>query len=114
MDQCTLLLRTPSLSATGKGVIYWNLQWDIRPGWVSYFTHLGEGELFSLHWNLVLLQAGPVETSYIWNETQTIGKRGESEGPGLAYLTSTVLPLPDNMYGIYNQVNSKNSQPPSL
>ena len=49
MDQCAVLLRTPSPIIPGKGVIYWNLQWDIPPGWVSYFTPLGEGKLLNLH-----------------------------------------------------------------
>lgn len=29
VDQCVVLLRTPSSIKPGKGVIYWNLQWDV-------------------------------------------------------------------------------------
>lgn len=48
-DQCAMLLRTPSPITPGKGVIYWSLQWDIPPGWVSDFTPLSKEELLHLH-----------------------------------------------------------------
>ena len=58
VSQHAMLLRTPSPTTPGKGVIYWKLQWDVLLGWMSYFTPLGEGELLSLHWDpTVLLQA---------------------------------------------------------
>lgn len=48
-----------------------------HPAWMGELLHTpGWGELLSLCWDLVPLQAGPVETPCIWNETQTIG-RGE-------------------------------------
>lgn len=46
---CAMVLRTPSPIMPGKGVVYWNLQWLVPLGCVSYFAPLGEGELFSLH-----------------------------------------------------------------
>lgn len=55
VEQRALLLRTPSPITPGKGVIYWNLQWDDSLGWVSYSICLGEGELLSLHWHPVVL-----------------------------------------------------------
>ena len=42
MDQCAVLLRTPSGITPGKGIIYWNLQWDVLLRWVTYFPSLGE------------------------------------------------------------------------
>lgn len=75
----------------GKGIIYWNLQWEAPLGWMSDFTPLGEGELLSLHWEpSVLLQAGPAETHYTWNGTHTIGKGGEYGE--LAYPTPSPSP----------------------
>lgn len=56
-----------------KGIIYWNFQWDVSLGWVNYLTPLGEGEVLSLWWALIVrLQAGPVETRCTWNGTCTI------------------------------------------
>lgn len=46
MSQAT---RTPNLVMLGKGVIYWNLQRSLLPGWMSYFTLLGVRELLDLH-----------------------------------------------------------------
>lgn len=57
------------------------------PGWVSYFTPLGAVQLFSLPWDLVLTARWT--WWYIlylkWNMNHW--KRGESEGPGMAYLS---------------------------
>lgn len=55
-------LRMPSPTTLGKGVICWNLQWDIVPREMNCFTLQDEGELLGLHWDpLILLQAGPVK-----------------------------------------------------
>ena len=73
MGQCAMLLRTPSLIESGKGIFYWNSYLNVSLQWVNYFAPLGEGKLFSLYWDpFVLLQAGPVQTHYIWNETLTL------------------------------------------
>lgn len=47
--QCDTLLRTPSTVMPGKGVIYWNLQWDVLPEWVNCFKPLSERKLLSVH-----------------------------------------------------------------
>lgn len=84
MGQCTMLLRTPSPIMSGKSTIYWNLQWNVPPGWVSFFTPLGEGELPNLHWgSVVLLQAGPVETHYTCNGIGTFEREEKVGGPSL-------------------------------
>ena len=65
MAQSATLLRTPSPIMPGKGVIPWNLQWNVPPECVSYFTSLGKGELLNLHWYPnVLLQVRPAEMYY--------------------------------------------------
>lgn len=55
MDQCAVLLETPNPTIPGKGINYWNLQWDIPPGWVSYLAPLGEGEPLHLQWDPMVL-----------------------------------------------------------
>lgn len=77
IDQRSMQLRILSPIMSGKGIVCWNLHWDVPPGWVNYFSPLGEGELLSLHGVPgVLLQARPVETDYTWNGTGTM-ERGE-------------------------------------
>lgn len=90
MDQCSVLLRTPSSITPGKSIIYWNLHCDVPLRWVAYFPSLGVVKLLSLHWDLVaLLQTRPVETHYTWNE------RSLKEGTKVVVLLSPV-----NMYGM--------------
>ena len=61
MGQCATVENAKPLTL-GKGVICWNLQWDILPREMNCFTLLDEGELLSLHWDpLILLQTGPVK-----------------------------------------------------
>lgn len=48
MDQYATLLRVPNTILPGKGIISWNLQ-DVPLGGVSYFIHLRDGKLLSLH-----------------------------------------------------------------
>ena len=48
MDQCAMLLRTSNFIMPGKETVYLNMQWDILPGWVSYFALLCEGKLLNL------------------------------------------------------------------
>ena len=65
MDQWAVLLRTVSPIKPGKGIIYWDLQWDIPPGWVSYSAPLVEGKPLNLCWDrIVLLQARTTEMDY--------------------------------------------------
>lgn len=77
---------------------------------MPYFAPLSEGELLSLHWDLIiLLQNRPIETNGAWNGTCTPewGKVGvlvlhihpQSISSGL-----TVLPPPANKYVMYSQV----------
>lgn len=69
---CAMLLGTPSSNIHEKVIIYWNLLWDVPPGWRSYFTFLSEGGLLNLCGDpIVQLKAGPVETRYPWNGTYT-------------------------------------------
>lgn len=71
-----IILKMLSHITSRKGIIYWNLQWDFPPGWVSYFTPRDEKKLFSLRWDpIILLQAWPTETDYTWNDTHH--ERGE-------------------------------------
>lgn len=35
LDPCALLLRTPVTAE--NGLVYWDLQWNIPPGWARYF-----------------------------------------------------------------------------
>lgn len=96
-----MLLRTPNPE---KGIIYWNLQWEVLLGWVSYFALLREEELLSLHWDpIVLLQARPVETYYICNGICTIKRGGENGGPGLAYLPSPSQMANTDVYMIWSK-----------
>lgn len=80
-----------------KGVIYWNLKWDVPPGGVSYFIPLGEGELLHLHWDpIVLLQAELAEMHYTWNGTPTT-ERGEKVGVLVWYILPPVhFLMPDS------------------
>lgn len=48
-DECAELLRTPSPIVTGKGVIYWDMQWDVLLVWVGCSALLGERELLCLY-----------------------------------------------------------------
>lgn len=50
-----MLLRTPSPQMPEKGIIYWNLQWDVSLGWVNYFAPLLEEELPNFHWDSIIL-----------------------------------------------------------
>lgn len=109
-NQSAMLLRIPSPIMLGKGIVYWNLQWDVPVGMVSYFTPLGEGELLNFHWDpFVLLQAGPAETHY----THAVEKGENMEvlvwptSPLVHLLMpdSTASPTPtNNRYNIHNQV----------
>ena len=50
-----MLLKTPNPITPGKGIIYWNLQWEVLLGLVGYFALLGEEELLSLLWDPIVL-----------------------------------------------------------
>lgn len=77
VDLCAILLGMAGSILPGKGVVHWNLQWDILRRWASYFAPLGEEEPHNLHWDpIVLLQAGLVEIHYTLNGTHTT-ERGE-------------------------------------
>lgn len=83
-------------TALGKGVTYWNLQWDISLGWVSYFVPLGERKSLSPHrYPIVLLQARHMEIHYTWNGICTI-KRGEKVGGLVCYNPAPVHLLKSN------------------
>lgn len=55
VNQCAMLLRTPSLILNEKGIIYQNLQWDVSQVWENYFAPLLEWKLLALHWDLIVL-----------------------------------------------------------
>lgn len=40
MGQQTITMKALSPIVLRMGTIYWNLQWDVPPRWVSYFTLL--------------------------------------------------------------------------
>lgn len=81
VDQCAMLLRIGNLAAPGKGILHWNLQWDIPLRWVNYFIFPGAGKLLCLPWDsIVLLQTGPVKMCYTWDGTCPIGKRENRSG----------------------------------
>ena len=62
---------------------------------MSYFTPLSERELLNPHWDsIVLLQDGPVEMCYTWNEARTIERRKRQES-GLTYPIPAHLFVPD-------------------
>lgn len=85
-----------NLATSGKGILHWNLQWDIPLRWVNYFIFPGAGKLFNLPWDsTVLLQTGPVKMCYTWDGTCPIGKRENRSGlpypfpgPSLPLLTA--------------------------
>lgn len=105
-----MLLGTPSPNIHEKVIIYWNLLWDVPPGWRSYFTFLSEGGLLNL-WGdpLVQLKAGHVETHYPWNGTYTT-ESGRRVGVMYWHIPPAVHSLMPhnthlaNMYGMYHQV----------
>ena len=116
MDQRAVLLRTPSPIMPGKGIIYWNLQWDVPLGWVSYFAPLGKGELLNLHSDpVVLLQAEPLETRYAWSGTHNIETEEKVEAQSVIScpqsISSTVLP-PTGII-CTSRSSSQSCQPPS-
>ena len=77
---------------SGKGIIYWNLDWDILPKGVIYFAPLSGEELHSPHWDpVVLLQTGPAGTLYLKCTHTT--ERGDKVGPGLTCPAPSPSPL---------------------
>lgn len=88
-DQYAMLLRTPFPINPGIYIIYWNLQWDIPLGWVSYFkspvrgnNSVSTGNLMSCC-KTVLLKCTFLE----WNTCHW--KRRESVGPGMVNPTKS-------------------------
>lgn len=76
VDLSVILLRKTSSVLPGKGVVYWNWQWNNLQGWVSNCVPLGKEELHTFHWDhIVLLQAGSDEMYYTLNGPHTTERR---------------------------------------
>lgn len=96
----------------GKGIMYWNLQWDVPLGWVR-------GEPLNLQWDpLVLLQTRSVEMDYTGNGTHI--ERGEQRGVLVWHMLPSPSPFPHaweyclsltNTCGMHNQVKLLKLQP---
>lgn len=77
---------------------------------MCFFVPLDEGELLSLHWDLiVLLQTGPVEMCYTWNGTHTTERKEKVRvlvwhTPPLVHLIPDGAAFPINMYAMHKQV----------
>lgn len=107
LDQWAMLLRTQSPITPWKGSIYWNLHWDIPPGWVNCFVVRN----YSVSTGISLSCCKPdlLNALYLeWNMPHW--KKGEGGSSGLAYPAPTSAPhtwwcsSPANMYGMHNQV----------
>lgn len=83
-------------SCLGK-VLFTEFAMDVPPEWISYFSALGEGKLFHLHWDpVVLLQARGLWKHTIPEMEHPLLKERKGGGPGLAYPTPVHLLIPDS------------------
>lgn len=110
MDPCATLLGAPSPIVPEKGIIYQNLQWDVPPGWVSYFSPLGEAELLDL--TGILLSCYRLHLLRL--TLPGMEHAGDEEGTGRGIFIWHISPLvhfltldsavSPSMYGMNNQV----------
>ena len=70
MGQSAVLLRTPSPLHQGRALST-GIATEYLTGIGELLEPPGEEELLNLQWDLILLQAGPVETHYMWYGTQS-------------------------------------------
>ena len=114
--QPALLLRTPSPIAPGKEVTYWNLQWDIPPGWVSYLappTGVRGNDSVSGGIALSCCKLGLLKHTVAGVEHVPL-EEGEGGDPSLAYpgpqsisrAWQCCFPPPADMDGTFNQLKS--------
>ena len=101
--------RTLSPNTSGRGIIYWNLQWDVPLRCVCYSEFLGETRLLKCHWDPTVSATSQIYWNALYLEYNVErGRRGGSRSgiphPQAISSLLTALPSPANLCGIHNQV----------
>lgn len=104
-----MAVRTLSPNTPGRGIIYWNLQWDVPLRCVSYFEFLGETKLLKCHWDPTVSATSQIYWNALYLECNVERGRRWGSRSGISHPESissllTVLPSLANLCGIHNQV----------
>ena len=102
-------LRTLCPNAPGRGIIYWNLQWDVPLRCVSYFEFLHEAEPLKCDRDPTASAASQIYWNALYLECSVQRGRRWGSWSGISHPQSicsllTVLPSLGNMCCIYNLV----------